>query len=109
VIECTRELVSANEELKRARHEADRANLARNEFLSRYLSDMPGDDVLQRISSDPSTRDVPVAVLSADASSGSQRQLRASGAIAYLTKPLDVAGVLRLIDEVGGGSQANRS
>jgi CheY-like chemotaxis protein len=78
-------------------------------ILDLHLSDMPGDEVLQRIWSDPSTRDVPVAVLSADASSGTQRQLRASGAIAYLTKPLDIAEVLRLIDEVVGGSQANPS
>jgi CheY-like chemotaxis protein len=78
-------------------------------ILDLHLSDMPGDEVLQRIWSDPSTRDVPVAVLSADASGGTQRQLRAAGAIAYLTKPLDIAEVLRLIDEVVGGSQANRS
>ena len=70
---------------------------------------MPGEEVLQRIWSDPSTRDVPVAVLSAEAGSGSQRRLRASGAIAYLTKPFDIAEVLRLIDEVVGGAQANAS
>ena len=78
-------------------------------ILDLHLSDMPGEEVLRRIWSDPSTRDVPVAVLSADASSGTQRQLRASGAIAYLTKPLDIAEVLRLIDEVVGGGQANPS
>ena len=78
-------------------------------ILDLHLTDMPGDEVLQRIWSDPSTHDVPVAVLSADASSGLQRQLRASGAIAYLTKPLDIAEVLRLIDEVVGGGQANPS
>ena len=78
-------------------------------ILDLHLSDMPGEEVLQRIWSDPSTRDVPVAVLSAEASSGSQRRLRASGAIAYLTKPFDIAEVLRLIDEVVGGAQANAS
>jgi signal transduction histidine kinase len=75
-------------------------------ILDLHLSDMPGEEVLRRIWSDPSTRKLPVAVLSADATSGSQRRLRASGAIAYLTKPFDIAEVLRLIDEVVGGTQA---
>jgi signal transduction histidine kinase len=35
VIERTRELLAANDELRRARHEADRENLAKSEFLSR--------------------------------------------------------------------------
>ena len=40
VIERTRELLAANDELKRARHEADRANLAKSEFLSRMSHDL---------------------------------------------------------------------
>jgi signal transduction histidine kinase len=75
-------------------------------ILDLHLSDMPGEEVLRRIWSDPSTRDVPVAVLSADATPRSQRRMRASGAIAYLTKPFDVVAVLRLVDEVVGGTQA---
>jgi signal transduction histidine kinase/CheY-like chemotaxis protein len=71
-------------------------------ILDLHLSDMPGEEVLRRIWSDPSTRDVPVAVLSADATRRSQQRLRASGAIAYLTKPFDVVAVLRLVDEVVG-------
>jgi signal transduction histidine kinase len=78
-------------------------------ILDLHLSDMPGEEVLRRIWSDPSTRKVPVAVLSADATSRSQRQLRASGAIAYLTKPFDIAEVLRLIDEVVGGTSAGQT
>ena len=39
-IERTRELVAANEELKRARQEADRANRAKSEFLSRMSHDL---------------------------------------------------------------------
>ena len=78
-------------------------------ILDLHLSDMPGEEVLRRIWSDPSTRKVPVAVLSADATGGSQRRLRASGAIAYLTKPFDIAEVLRLIDEVVGGTRTNQA
>ena len=76
-------------------------------ILDLHLSDMPGEEVLRRIWSDPSTRKIPVAVLSADATNRSQRRLRASGAIAYLTKPFDIAEVLRLVDEVVGGTQAD--
>ena len=78
-------------------------------ILDLHLSDMPGEEVLRQIWSDPSTRDVPVAVLTADATGQSQRSLRGSGAIAYLTKPFDIAGVLKLVDELVGGSQANGS
>ena len=78
-------------------------------ILDLHLSDMPGEEVLRRIWSDPATRNVPVAVLSADATGRSQRRLRASGAIAYLTKPFDIAEVLRLVDEVVGGTHPNGS
>jgi signal transduction histidine kinase len=75
-------------------------------ILDLHLSDMTGEEVLRRIWSNPATRDIPVAVLSADVTSHSQRRLRASGAIAYLTKPFGVVEVLRLVDEVVGGTQA---
>jgi signal transduction histidine kinase len=78
-------------------------------ILDLHLSDMDGEEVLRRIWSDPSTRRVPVAVLSADATGHSQRRLRASGAIAYLTKPFDVGEVLRLIDDVVGGARTNEA
>ena len=78
-------------------------------ILDLHLSDMPGEEVLRQIWSDPATRTVPVAVLSADASGRSQRRLRASGAVAYLTKPFEIAEVLRLIDEIVGGTRAQGS
>ena len=43
----------------------------------------------------PRTRDI----LSADATVGQSRRLIATGAKAYLTKPLDVSRMLALIDE----------
>jgi CheY-like chemotaxis protein len=78
-------------------------------ILDLHLSDMDGEEVLRRIWSDPATRTVPVAVLSADATRHSQRRLQASGAIAYLTKPFDVAEILQLIDEVVGGTAAGEA
>jgi CheY-like chemotaxis protein len=40
-----------------------------------------------------------VAILSADALPAQSRRLKASGAVAYLTKPLDIGQVMLTIDE----------
>ena len=68
-------------------------------FLDLHLPDTPGDEVLRRLWEDTRTRDIPVAVLSADATLSQSRRLIATGAKAYLTKPLDVSRMLALIDE----------
>jgi CheY-like chemotaxis protein len=61
---------------------------------------MSGEDVMQQLWENPALRSIPVAVLSADATPAQTRRLKASGAIAYLTKPLEIRQVLRLVDEV---------
>jgi PAS domain S-box-containing protein len=71
-------------------------------LLDLDLPDLPGQDVLAALRADAKTRDIPVAILSADAGSLQVKQLLEQGAIAYLTKPLDVARLLGLIDEVLG-------
>ena len=68
-------------------------------LLDLHLPDMPGEEVLRRLWSDRDTRPLPVAVLSADATSTQRQRLLASGAVAYLTKPIEVTQLLRLIDE----------
>jgi CheY-like chemotaxis protein len=68
-------------------------------LLDLHLPDMPGEEVLRRLREDPGTRAIPVAVLSADATPAQVRRLRAAGAMAYLTKPLDVREVLQLLDD----------
>ncbi len=68
-------------------------------FLDLHLPDIHGEEVLRRLSADPQTRHIPVAVLSADAISSHSERLLAAGAAAYLTKPLDVARLLALLDE----------
>ncbi len=68
-------------------------------FLDLHLPDTPGDEVLRRLWEDTRTRDIPVAILTADATVGQSRRLIATGAKAYLTKPLDVSKILALIDE----------
>lgn len=68
-------------------------------LLDLHLPDMSGEEVLRRLWSDPATRPLPVAVLSADATPAQRQRLLASGAVAYLTKPLDITHLLRLIDD----------
>lgn len=75
-------------------------------LLDLHLPDMSGEEVLRRLWEDPQTRAIPVAVLSADATPAQARRLRAAGAMAYLTKPLDVNEVLQLLDDtLAKGSQ----
>jgi PAS domain S-box-containing protein len=68
-------------------------------LLDLHLPDLSGEEVLRRLWSDPLTRTLPIAVLSADATPVQRQRLLASGAIDYLTKPLDIAKVLALIDQ----------
>jgi CheY-like chemotaxis protein len=65
-----------------------------------HLPGMDGEEVLRRLRQGLRTASIPVIVLSADASPGRIGRLLASGAEAYLTKPLDVDKFLRLIDDI---------
>ncbi len=71
-------------------------------LLDLHLPDVPGEEVLRRLQADPRTREIPVVVISADASPGQIQRLRAAGARDYLTKPIDVRAFLRLLDETLG-------
>jgi signal transduction histidine kinase/CheY-like chemotaxis protein len=59
-------------------------------LLDLNLPDMHGSVVLERLQADPDTAEIPVIVLSADATQGQIRALLEAGARAYLTKPLDI-------------------
>ncbi|MEX2424935.1 MAG: PAS domain S-box protein [Acidimicrobiia bacterium] len=69
-------------------------------LLDLNLPDMGGRDVLLELRSDPATRQIPVVVISADASEGQIQRLLDAGANGYLTKPVDVVELLRHIDEI---------
>ena len=68
-------------------------------LLDRHLPDVPGDEVLRLLHGHPRTHDIPVVILSADASPGQAQRLLDAGAQAYLTKPLDVRRLLAVVDE----------
>jgi signal transduction histidine kinase/ActR/RegA family two-component response regulator len=69
-------------------------------LLDLNLPDIPGEKVLELLQHDPRTRQIPVVVISADATPGRIKRLLSAGARAFLTKPLDVKQFLRLLDEV---------
>jgi CheY-like chemotaxis protein len=74
-------------------------------LLDLHLPDTSGDDVLRILWEDPATRDIPTIVLTADATPGLARRLKAAGARDTLTKPLDIRQVLDVVDGVLTGSQ----
>jgi signal transduction histidine kinase/CHASE3 domain sensor protein len=59
-------------------------------LLDRHLPDMTGEEVLDQLRADPRTAGIPVIVISADVMPGRVSALRDAGAVAFLTKPIDV-------------------
>jgi signal transduction histidine kinase/ActR/RegA family two-component response regulator len=68
-------------------------------LLDLNLVDLPGAEVLQILRDDPQTADIPVAIVSADAMPRQVQRLMSSGAVAYLTKPIDIHRLLELVDD----------
>jgi CheY-like chemotaxis protein len=69
-------------------------------LLDLNLPDMHGSEVIQRLQSDPTTAQVPVVVLSADATPSQIERLLTAGARNYLTKPFDIDPFLAVVDEM---------
>ena len=68
-------------------------------LLDLHLPDISGEAVLHELQRDARTREIPVVIISADATTGQPERLRKAGASAYLTKPLDVDRLLETVDE----------
>jgi CheY-like chemotaxis protein len=68
-------------------------------LLDLHLPDLGGEEVLRLLQEQESTRDIPVVVLSADASPKQPGRLKAAGAREYLTKPIEVRRFLEVLDE----------
>ena len=72
-------------------------------LLDLHLPDIPGEQVLAELQRDPATHDIPVIVLSADATR-ERGQMLLAGASAYLTKPIDLRRLLEVLDRQLGPS-----
>ena len=68
-------------------------------LLDLNLPDIPGREVLRRLRGEDSTREIPVVVISADATPGEIQRMLSAGAADYLTKPLDLQEFLGVIDK----------
>jgi len=66
-------------------------------LLDLHLPDVDGAEVLTAIRTDPRSGDIPVAILSADASDQQRRRLIEQGASAYFTKPLNLQEIIDFI------------
>jgi signal transduction histidine kinase/ActR/RegA family two-component response regulator len=69
-------------------------------LLDQHLPDLGGEEVLRRLQADPDTAAVPVVMVSADATAGQIERLLAAGARQCLTKPLDAARFLEVVDQL---------
>jgi PAS domain S-box-containing protein len=69
-------------------------------LLDLQLPDMAGTAVLDRLAEDPLTAAIPIAVVGTDASPQQVRQLLGRGVIGFLARPIDVRGLLSLVDAV---------
>ena len=68
--------------------------------LDLHLPDISGQEVLAQLRAHPGTREIPVVILSADATPSQATRLLQQGAHTYLTKPLSVAAFLGVLDEL---------
>ena len=74
-------------------------------LLDLHLPDLAGDELLHRLKAVPELADTKVVVVSADATPSRIREMLDLGVEGYLTKPVDVEALLRLVDDEIGAKQ----
>jgi signal transduction histidine kinase/ActR/RegA family two-component response regulator len=74
-------------------------------LLDVHLPDMTGDEVIRGLQASPATSTIPIVVLSADATKHQIERVMAAGAVAYLTKPIDLRQLLQTVDDAIGEPQ----
>lgn len=68
-------------------------------LLDLNLPDLSGAEVLQLLLGNPATSNIPVVIMSADASPSTILKLKTAGAYDFMTKPIEVKRFLALLDE----------
>ncbi len=72
-------------------------------LLDLDLPDMSGEVVLSILTADPLTAAIPIYICSADATGASRERLVGAGARGYLTKPIDIDGLLKMVSRSTDG------
>ncbi len=85
-----------------ARHGEEGLEIAQRErpdliLLDLHLSDVPGWEVLARLRREKATRHIPVVAVSVDAATDTIERVMQAGAQAFLTKPLNLSSLYRLL------------
>jgi len=71
-------------------------------LLDVHLPDLDGCTVISRLKASEATRNIPVVVVSADATARQMDRLMTAGASSYLTKPIDVTKFFQVLDKTTG-------
>ena len=74
-------------------------------LLDMQLPDISGLELLRHLKQDDSVAHIPVVVVSADATLIATEQALTSGAAHYVTKPVDVAQLLQIVDDILEGAE----
>lgn len=69
-------------------------------LLDLGLPGLDGEQTLRELKSDPDVADIPVVILSADATHGQIRKMLELGAVEYLTKPFDIPNFMQVVDDI---------
>jgi PAS domain S-box-containing protein len=69
-------------------------------LLDMHLPDIDGLELLHHLKADPHTADIPVIVVSADATVARMEEAMQAGAVHYITKPVNVGDMLATLDEL---------
>lgn len=69
-------------------------------LLDLNLPDIHGAEVLRRLREQPATAEIPIVIVSADATPSQIERLLAAGAQNYLTKPLNIQTFLAVVDQI---------
>ena len=74
-------------------------------LLDLHLPDMSGIELLELLQADPATAAIPVVVVTADATPTQVQRVRGDGVAAYLTKPIEIRELLRVVETTAGAGR----
>jgi len=72
-----------------------------------HLPTMDGESILQALQADPATAEIPVVVISGDATPETKQRLHHAGAQHYLEKPFKIPTLLELVARILGAPRGN--